>query len=46
MFDGSVRFLSENIHFVGGAAAANVSAIDSTYERLIGINDGQPIGQY
>jgi len=40
MGDGRVRFISENIdHIVGGN-------IDSTFERLIGVADGQPIGEF
>jgi len=38
--DGSVRFLSENIQHSVDAA------IDSTFERLVGIADGQIIEQY
>lgn len=39
--DGSVRFLSETIDH-----NTTSDAIDSTYERLISINDGQPVGQF
>lgn len=38
--DGSVHVLNENIeHRVGGS-------VDSTFERLIAIADGQPVGSY
>lgn len=41
MIDGSVRFISETIdHNTTG------STIDSTYERLIAIADGQSVGEY
>jgi len=44
MFDGAVRFISENIdHRPGTGITPNVN---STYERLLGINDGQPIGDF
>ncbi|MBB02884.1 MAG: prepilin-type cleavage/methylation domain-containing protein [Planctomyces sp.] len=39
--DGSVRFLSENIHHIPGAAPA-----DSTYEYLFQIDDGRVIGEF
>ncbi|UUO05915.1 DUF1559 domain-containing protein [Blastopirellula sp. J2-11] len=43
-FDGSVHFLSENIQFLRSAAPDNNgSALDSLYEYLIAINDGQVI---
>jgi len=48
--DGSVRFVSENIHFntTGSTSAVpnNNSPVDSTYERLLSRNDGQPLGEF
>ncbi|QDV70519.1 Type II secretion system protein G precursor [Rosistilla carotiformis] len=47
LFDGSIRFLSENIQFARSAAPNNnTSACDSLYEFLIGINDGNPLGDF
>jgi len=47
LFDGSVRFISENIHFIRTPGNVNnSSAADSTYEYLIAINDGQVIGEF
>lgn len=47
LHDGSVRFLSETIDFVKTAGNANNdSAVDSTYERLLARNDGQPLGDF
>ena len=47
LHDGSVRFLSETIDFVKTAGTANnTSAVDSTYERLLSRNDGQPVGDF
>lgn len=43
MADGSVRFISENIHH---APATGGSKIDSTFEALIGIRDGFVIGEF
>ena len=43
--DGSVRFISENIEYITDAAS-NASAVDSTYERLLARNDGQPLGEF
>ncbi len=45
LFDGSVRFLSQNIDFIM-TGSDNVTAADSTYERLIHKNDGATIGDY
>ncbi|QDT98915.1 Type II secretion system protein G precursor [Gimesia aquarii] len=49
LFDGSVRFLSENIDFrttrTSGQPNPN-GPIDSTLERLVGIQDGQTIGDF
>ena len=42
--DGAVRFISENIdHDPSFALTPNVN---STYERLFGIDDGQTIGEF
>lgn len=47
MFDGSVRFLSENIQFVRTAPSNNNdSAIDSLYEYLICVDDANPISDF
>lgn len=45
LFDGSVRFLSQNIDFrmTGGD---NVTVADSTYEQLIHKNDGSTLGEF
>lgn len=40
MGDGAVRFISENIDYLGD------NAVNSTLERLISISDGQPIGEF
>ncbi|MEW4561220.1 DUF1559 domain-containing protein [Bremerella sp. JC770] len=40
MLDGSVRFIAETIDL------NNNSAINSTYERLVVIDDGQVVGQF
>ncbi|EAQ79755.1 DUF1559 domain-containing protein [Blastopirellula marina] len=45
-FDGSVRFVTENIEFLHTANSSNVTAIDSVYEYLIAINDGNVISDY
>lgn len=43
--DGSVRFLSENIdHDPSGATGSR--PVNSTYERLTAINDGQVVGEF
>lgn len=39
--DGSVRFVSENIDH-----RANRAAVQSTFQRLIAINDGQVVGEF
>ena len=39
--DGSVRFISENIDHV-----INSGTVQSTFQRLIAVNDGQTIGEY
>lgn len=41
MIDGSVRFVSETIDH-----NTSTDAVDSTFERLISIKDGQPVGEY
>ncbi|WP_437206337.1 DUF1559 family PulG-like putative transporter [Planctomicrobium sp. SH664] len=43
--DGSVRFISENIHYVTNGSN-NTSVVDSTYERLTAREDGQPVGDF
>lgn len=44
MMDGAVRFISENIdHNPNNSLTPNVN---STYERLFGRADGQPIGEF
>ncbi|TWT47054.1 Type II secretion system protein G precursor [Thalassoglobus neptunius] len=45
LFDGSVRFLSENLDFKMNGGNNNTVA-DSVYEYLISRNDGQPIGEF
>jgi hypothetical protein len=42
MGDGSVRFIAETIDFKGASNGKNGTAVDSTYERLLSRNDGQP----
>jgi len=39
--DGTVRFLSQNIDMNGRSGP-----VDSTLDRLFGVNDGQPIGEF
>jgi prepilin-type N-terminal cleavage/methylation domain-containing protein/prepilin-type processing-associated H-X9-DG protein len=50
LFDGSVRYISENIDFrvTTGPAPCNIpnGCIDSTLERLVGIADGQVAGEF
>jgi prepilin-type N-terminal cleavage/methylation domain-containing protein len=43
--DGSVRFISENIDFKANGVS-NTSAVDSTYEALMGRNDGTVVGEF
>jgi prepilin-type N-terminal cleavage/methylation domain-containing protein len=45
LFDGSVRFLSQNVDFVM-AGGSNTSVADSVYEYLIHISDGTPVGDF
>jgi prepilin-type N-terminal cleavage/methylation domain-containing protein/prepilin-type processing-associated H-X9-DG protein len=40
--DGSVHFISQNINYVTDGPS-NASQVDSTYERLLARNDGQPV---
>jgi prepilin-type processing-associated H-X9-DG protein len=44
--DGSVRFVSENIPFVSPRTVAPNAAGSGLYQRLLTINDGQPVGDY
>jgi len=47
LHDGSVRFISETIEFVRTAGTANNdSAVDSTWERLLARQDGQPVSDF
>ncbi|QDU63739.1 hypothetical protein Pan216_46200 [Planctomycetes bacterium Pan216] len=50
MVDGSVRFVNESIDHVGastgGGGGNDVLPVDSTYERLFSINDGQILGDF
>ena len=50
MGDGSVQFISENIDYnfqtIPGSTLKNGDWIDSTFERLIGRNDGQVVGEF
>jgi hypothetical protein len=54
MGDGAVRFISENIdhkaNSIGAAAGTGSHAgpafIDSTFEYLLGRNDGNPVGEF
>lgn len=45
MADGGVRFLSENIDHDFAVGGSNWD-VDTTFERLLGINDGQPVGEF
>ncbi len=45
LFDGSVRFLSENLDFKM-TGVTNASAVDSIYEYLIHKSDGNVIGEF
>jgi hypothetical protein len=46
--DGSVRFLSENIDGDTGGNQVLVtdSVVNSTWEKLLSINDGQTVGEF
>jgi hypothetical protein len=43
--DGSVRFVSENIDASTGTATQPVANY-RTYARLLGVNDGLPLGEF
>lgn len=45
LLDGSVRFISENIDHAPDYSSG-VPNVDSTYERLLSIADGQVIGEF
>ena len=40
--DGSVRFVTQNIQYITDGPS-NASPVDSTYERILARNDGQPV---
>lgn len=44
--DGSVRFISENIDHNPSTDTTLIPVIDSTYERLIAIDDGTVLGEF
>ena len=47
--DGSVRFVSETIDFRPGSLTTGGASnhwVDSTFERFLSRNDGQPIGEF
>ncbi len=44
--DGSVHFISENIDHKPPAQSVIIPNVDSTYERLFSINDGEVVGEY
>ena len=46
MGDGAVRFISENIDHDPSTDTVDVPVINSTYEELIAINDGQVMGEF
>ncbi len=47
MGDGAVRFISENIdHAPDSNANREDGSVDSTFERLISISDGVPVGEF
>lgn len=47
LHDGSVRFISETIDFKKNAGSANNdTVVDSTWERLLSRDDGQPVGDF
>jgi len=53
MVDGAVRFINQNIDLKQDADASSLGATpqpsasaDSTYERLIGVDDGGPVGDF
>jgi hypothetical protein len=45
LFDGSVRFLTQNVDFVM-AGGNNTSVADSVYEFLVNKDDGNVIGEF
>ena len=46
MGDGSVRFISENVQLVNGNNGGGNWTVQSIFERLIAISDGQVIGEF
>jgi prepilin-type N-terminal cleavage/methylation domain-containing protein len=44
--DGSVRFVSENIPFVSARTVVPTASGSGAYQRLLTMNDGQPLGDY
>lgn len=44
--DGSVRFISETINHTPSASSAGGTFNNSTFEKLLSREDGQPIGDY
>jgi prepilin-type N-terminal cleavage/methylation domain-containing protein len=47
LHDGAVRFISEQIEFIRSPGNVNnTSAVDSTWERLLSREDGQPLGTF
>ena len=46
LFDGSVRFLSENVQFITTPSDSNATAADSVYEYLMHKSDGQVVGEF
>lgn len=44
--DGSVRFIAETIDHTPAASGSSGSFNNSTFEKLLGRNDGQPIGSF
>ncbi len=47
LVDGSVRFLSENIQTAADTALVRSAAnVNSTYEQLLSMFDGQPVGEF
>jgi len=52
MLDGAVRFISENIDhnndYVASCPGVGSPSplVNSTYERLLGIDDEQPVGEF
>lgn len=46
MGDGAVRFISENIDHNNDVGTGNAYLVNSTYERLLGRDDGQVVGEF